>query len=199
MNPDPPISDTAPAGQSHATSRPVPIWLLVLLLLLVFWGMVYFDQHSGWAEPHVYVPYRSLAEVNEYQPATLGGNVLGKKKYEEICALCHGSDGKGKPNQAPPFVGSEIVLGSPARLIRIPLAGLSGPITVAGQEFVGPSSMPAMGATLSVEELAGVLSYMRQSWGNKASEITPEQVKAVRGEVGNRMQPWTVQELNAFQ
>jgi mono/diheme cytochrome c family protein len=59
--------------------------------------------------------------------------------------------------------------------------------------------MPAMGASLTDEQLAAVLTYMRQSWGNKASEITPEQVKAVRGEVGNRSQPWTVQELNGFQ
>lgn len=175
--------------------------MLVLLLLLVFWGMVYFDQHSGWAESHVYVPFRSIQEVNLYQPPVLGGATLalGKKKFEEVCALCHNPDGKGKPNQAPPFVGSEIVLGSPARLIRIPLAGLSGPVTVAGQEFVGPSSMPAMGAAMTDEELAAVLTYMRQSWGNKAKEITSQEVKAVRTEVGNRTQPWTLQELNAFQ
>ena len=59
--------------------------------------------------------------------------------------------------------------------------------------------MPAMGATLSDDDLAGVLTYIRQSWGNKASAITPEQVKAVKAEVGNRTQPWTADELNALQ
>lgn len=174
--------------------------MLVLLLLLVCWGMVYFDQHSGWAEPHVYVPYRSLEEVNLYQPPPPSGVdlALGRKKYEEICGLCHNPDGKGKPGQAPPFVGSDFVLGSPARLIRIPQVGLSGLVTVAGQEYPGLPSMAAMGASLTDEQLAAVLTYIRQSWGNKASEVTPEQVKAVRVEVGNRSQPWTVQELNDF-
>ena len=52
---------------------------------------------------------------------------------------------------------------------------------------------------LSDEDLAAVLTYIRQSWGNQASEVTPEQVKAVRAEVGNRTQPWTVEQLNAVQ
>jgi hypothetical protein len=42
-----------------------------------------------------------------------------------------------------------------------------------------------------------VLTYIRQSWGNKASEITAEEVKAVRAQVGSRTQPWTAAELNA--
>lgn len=198
MNPEHSSPDTARVDQNQAIARPVPVWLLVLLLLLVFWGMVYFDQHSGWAEPHVYIPYRSLPEVALYQPSTGGGNALGKQFYDNVCALCHNPDGAGKPGQAPPFVGSDFVLGSPARVVRIPLVGLTGPVQVKGQEYNLPS-MPAMGASLTDEQLAAVLTYMRQSWGNKASEITPEQVKAVRGEVGNRSQPWTVQELNGFQ
>jgi mono/diheme cytochrome c family protein len=189
---------TSATGEQTQITRPVPVWLLVLLLLLVFWGMVYFDQHSGWADPHVYLPYRSLPEVALYQPSAGGGNALGKQFYDNVCALCHNPDGTGKPGQAPPFVGSEIVLGSPARLIRIPLAGLTGPVQVKGQEY-NLTSMPAMGASLTDEQLAAVLSYIRQSWGNKASEITPEQVKAVRAEVGSRSQAWTIQELNAFQ
>jgi mono/diheme cytochrome c family protein len=172
--------------------------MLVLLLLLVCWGMVYFDQHSGWAEPHVYIPYRSLPEVALYQPAVGNENVLGKQFYEQVCALCHNPDGTGKPGQAPPFVGSEIVQGPTARVIRIPLAGLTGPVEVKGQSY-NLTSMPAMGASMTDEQLAAVLTYMRQSWGNKGSAITPDQVKAVRAEVGNRSQPWTVQELSGFQ
>jgi mono/diheme cytochrome c family protein len=186
------------AGEQTPIARPVPVWMLVLLLLLVFWGMVYFDQHSGWAEPHVYIPYRSLPEVALYQPSAGGGNALGKQFYDNVCALCHNPDGAGKPGQAPPFVGSEFVLGTPARVIRIPLVGLTGPVEVKGQEYNLPS-MPAMGASLTDEQLAAVLTYMRQSWGNKASEITPEQVKAVRTEVGNRTQAYTIPEVNAFQ
>ena len=60
-------------------------------------------------------------------------------------------------------------------------------------------AMPNMGAALSDDDLAAVLTYIRQSWGNKASPVTPEQVKAVKAKVGNRSQPWTAQELEAIQ
>ena len=81
--------------------------------------------------------------------------------------------------------------------MRIPLAGLAGPIKVKGESW--NLAMPAMGAAMSDDDLAAVLTYMRQSWGNKAPEITAEQVKTIRGQVGNRTQPWSGDELNAFQ
>jgi mono/diheme cytochrome c family protein len=102
----------------------------------------------------------------------------------------------GKPNQAPAFVGSEWVLGSPNRMIRIPLVGLAGPVKVKDQEW--NLAMPNMGAALSDDDLAAVLTYIRQSWGNKASIITPAQVSAVRKEIGNRTQPWSASELQAI-
>ena len=167
------------------------------MLLLLYWGMVYFDQHSGWFDAQVYSPYRSAAELALYQPPVGGPDLSrGKVVYENICGLCHNNDGSGKPGQAPPFAGSEWALGSPNRMIRIPLAGLAGPIQVNGQQW--NLAMPAMGATLSEDDLAAVLTYIRQSWGNKASTITPEQVKAVKAEVGNRTQPWSSDQLNAI-
>lgn len=189
-------NQSAEAGVAAGRSA-VPVWLLFLLFVLLYWGMVYFDQHSGWFDPQVYGPYTSAAEVQLYQPAGGGSKELGHAVFEKYCALCHNSDGMGKPAQAPPFVKSDWVLGPPNRMIRIPLAGLSGPIQVNGQEW--NLSMPAMGASLSDEELAAVLTYIRQSWGNKASEITPEQVKAVKAQVGSRTQPWTAAELMSVQ
>jgi mono/diheme cytochrome c family protein len=82
-------------------------------------------------------------------------------------------------------------------MIRIPLAGLAGPVEVKGQQW--NLAMPAMGAALPDDDLAAVLTYIRQSWGNKASAITPEQVKAVRAAVGTRTQPWTADQLKAIQ
>ncbi len=189
---------TPAAVEPRAGEAPVPVWVLVLLFLLLYGGMVYFDQHSGWFRPEVYAPYRSAAELALYQPPTGGADLSrGKAVYENLCGLCHNNDGSGKPGQAPPFVNSEWVLGSPNRMIRIPLAGLAGPVQVNGQTW--NLAMPAMGAALPDDDLAAVLTYIRQSWGNKASAITPEQVKAVRTEVGNRTQPWTAAELNAIQ
>jgi mono/diheme cytochrome c family protein len=101
----------------------------------------------------------------------------------------------GKPNQAPPLVGSEWVQGSPNRLIRIPLYGLSGPVTVKGQQMSFPAPMPPIGAALPPDDLAAILSYVRQAWGNKAPTITPEQVKAVSAQVGNRPAAFTPEEI----
>lgn len=182
--------------EPKAGLAPVPVGIFVLLLVLLFACLYYFDQHSGWFHPQVYSPYRSLAELQVYQPPTGGPDLArGRAVYENVCALCHNSDGTGKPNQAPTFVGSEWVIGSPGRLIRIPLSGLAGPILVKGEKW--ELSMPAMGAALSDEDLAAALTYMRQSWGNKATAITAEQVKAVREETGSRTQPWTGPELES--
>jgi mono/diheme cytochrome c family protein len=189
-----PSAITAP--EPKASTAPVPVWVFVVLFALLYWGMVYFDSNSGWFSPQIYAPYRSAAELQTYQPPTGGVDLArGKVVYENICALCHNPDGNGKPNQAPPLAGSEWVAASPERLLRIPLVGLSGPITVKGESW--NLAMPAMGATLSDEDLAAVLTYMRSSWGNKYSEITAEHVKTVRAQVGSRTQPFSADELKA--
>jgi mono/diheme cytochrome c family protein len=199
MSPDmsPSFAAAAEISEPRAVRRAVPVWLIVLLLMLLYWAMVYFDERSGWAEPQVYLPYRSIVEVQTYQPKQEGPDMMrAKALFENNCGLCHNTDGTGKPNQAPPFVGSEWVLGSPTRMIRIPLNGLVGPIPLKGQTWNQAPSMAAMGVGMTDEDLALVLTYIRQSWGNKASEITPEQVKAVRAQVQNR-QPWKADELLA--
>ena len=199
MNPDatPSPSHLSDAAEPHARPTPAPVWLFVLLFLILYGGMIYFDSHGGSFNPQVYAPYRSLAGLTLYQPPASGPDLArGKAVYENVCGLCHNTDGTGKPNQAPPFAGSEWVLGSLNRMIRIPLLGLSGPIKVKDQEW--NLAMPNMGAALSDDDLAAVLTYIRRSWGNQASAITPEQVKAVRAELGNRNQPATVDYLNTI-
>jgi mono/diheme cytochrome c family protein len=189
-------SSVVPAAAEPSVARcPVPVWVFIVLVLVLYWAMVYFDLHSGWFSPQVYYPYTSVAELEILKPRSLGpfDEQRGKAVFEQNCALCHNSDGTGKPGQGPPFVGSEWVLGSANRMIRIPQSGLTGPIQVKGQEY--NLSMAPMGAGLSDEDLANVLSYIRTSWGNKGSIITKEQVQAVRKEVGNRSQPWTGPEL----
>ena len=177
--------------------RAIPVWLIVLLFLLFYWGMVYFDTQGGW-QPMVYKPYHSLEEVALYQPpppAEGCDRIQGRVLFEQYCGLCHNNDGAGKPGQAPPLDGSEWVVGPVNRLIRIPQLGLSGQIKVKGQDLVFPNGMPPMGASLKDEELANVLCYIRSSWSNKSGPVKVEDVARVRKEAGNRAEPWSEAEL----
>src|SRR5438105_1665622 len=164
-SPSPTPSSASPAAP--AFRRPLPVWLIILLFILLYWGMVYFDTQGGW-QPIVYRPYHSVDELALYQPPPGEGPNLdqGRKVFEQVCGLCHNNDGSGKPGQAPPLAGSEWVNVPVNRMAPIPLVGLTGPITVKGQQF--NLSMAAMGASLPDDVLADVLSYIRTSWGNKA-------------------------------
>jgi mono/diheme cytochrome c family protein len=99
-----------------------------------------------------------------------------------VCAACHGQNGEGGAI-APPLAGSEWVSGPVSNLIRIQLRGLTGPITVKGKEYNFPGGMAGMPYQTD-EQIAAVLTYVRNSFGNKASAVKPEQVAALRSEVG---------------
>ena len=191
---DEPKTPTLDAEPS-ADLTTVPVWLFGLMLVLLFWGGMTFDQQGGWFNRQVYAPYHSEAELAFYQPPKAGDSTArGKMLYEANCALCHGVDGLGKPNQAPTLAGSEWVLTDGVnRLIRIPAVGLAGPLEVKGQQW--NLAMAAMGAAYNDDDLAAVLSYVRNAWGNKASMVTPEQVAAVRKDIAGRTQPYTADEL----
>ena len=169
-------ADVEPTARNSA----VPIWIIVLTLILLFLGAVYFDRHSGWFDQQVYAPFNSAEELARYQPQSGEAALVAHSKvvYESVCGTCHGSDGLGKPNQAPLLAGSEWVVKDIQSLVRIPQAGLNGPIQVAGHDW--NLSMAPMGAGLSDADLAGVLSYIRQSWGNKGGAVSADDVKNAR-------------------
>lgn len=109
-----------------------------------------------------------------------------------LCQACHGADGNGVANLAPPLAGSEWVLGPAENLVRMQFRGLQGPITVKGQEY--NLVMAPMGPALGTDEkIASVLTYIRNSWGNEASVVTAADVAPHRGEIGKPM--LTVAEL----
>jgi mono/diheme cytochrome c family protein len=101
----------------------------------------------------------------------------GKKVYEQVCLSCHMADGSGVPGLNPPLQKTDWVTGDKKRLINVLLKGLNDAITVNGEEYANP--MPAQ-ASLSDQQIADVLTYIRNSFGNKATAITPAEVKALR-------------------
>ncbi len=108
----------------------------------------------------------------------------GKAQYMGggTCFVCHGPTGEGGPI-APTLAGSEWVTGPVSNLIRIQLRGLGGPIQLKGATYTPPVPMAAL-AHQDDNQIAAVLTYVRNSFGNKASAVLPEQVKMLRSEVG---------------
>jgi mono/diheme cytochrome c family protein len=103
----------------------------------------------------------------------------GKKVYETYCLACHQPDGTGVPNLNPPLVKTKWVLGDKKQLAKIVLKGLKGgEIDIDGDQFHNP--MPPQESVLSDQEIADVLTYVRNSFGNKASLVTVAEVKTVR-------------------
>lgn len=101
----------------------------------------------------------------------------GAKVYQTNCSSCHQVNGEGTPGAFPPLAGNPVVAGDPAKVIHIVKFGLSGAVTVDGKTFNG--MMPAWGTQLSNADIAAALTYVRSSWGNKASAVTEAQVAGV--------------------
>lgn len=125
----------------------------------------------------------------------LGAEVFHREAH---CVTCHQANGEGLANVYPPLNGTPWVTGSEERLIKIALNGLWGKIHVNGKEFdtaKGVPPMTAFGSLLDDKELAAVLTYVRNSWGNKAPIVTPQSVQRVRQYNKARTTFWTPEEL----
>jgi len=124
-----------------------------------------------------------------YMKAATGGG---------MCFTCHQVNGQGLAGQFPPLAGSDWVLGNKDRLIKISMYGLMGEIEVNGVKYnnvMAPPGIPP--GSLTDEQIANVLTYIRNDWGNSASAISAEEVARVRASLDGRpaMQMFTAAEL----
>ena len=101
----------------------------------------------------------------------------GEIVYKKYCISCHQADGGGVPNMSPPLLQTSFILGEKETLIKIVLNGLKN-VDIDDQTYNNP--MPALGSVLKDQQIADVLTYVRNSFGNKASAVTAAEVKAVR-------------------
>jgi mono/diheme cytochrome c family protein len=201
------VVDLAPAdpreyiepGESH---RPISIWLVTFLGVLLFWGGWYVQRYSGGYEALVFDEQATgLGGVKSNAVPVIDPYVLGKRLYGDTCAKCHQPDGLGLPSQYPPLAGSEWVLApGPARMIRIVLDAAQGPIQVKGVAF--NNTMTPWRDTLTDQQIAAIITFVRtqKEWGHNTSPVTPEEVAAIRQKTKNRtaVGPWTVNELMAL-
>lgn len=101
----------------------------------------------------------------------------GKKVYDLYCLACHQADGGGVPRMNPPLTKTSYVLGDKKALINIVLKGLDEPIEINGETY---TNVMAPHDFLKDQEIADVLTYVRNSFGNKASLVSAAEVKVVR-------------------
>ena len=186
-------TDTEPSVRSGTTY--LSMWILGLLGALTWWAFVYVDAQGGQFNSQVYAPYHTTNQLASFLPKdeTLTALLRGKQVYAQ-CTGCHQDNGQGNPALALPLAGSEWVTSEGVnRLIRIPLKGLTGPFKAAGKEM--NAAMLAIGADMTDQQVADVLTYVRNSWGNKAPLVTPEQVAKIRAEIKDRTDAYTQDEL----
>lgn len=149
---------------------------------------------------HIKNPSKDLKNSNVALPKEKNAALLAKGKEiytrDGSCQTCHQANGLGlEASGFPPLSKSKWVNNSAARLIKLVMHGLTGPMEVNGKKYEGLVPMTPFGGLLSDEEMAAVLTYVRSNFGNNSSPIAPEMVKAVRQETKNRKGFYTAQEL----
>jgi mono/diheme cytochrome c family protein len=137
--------------------------IVLLLPSFLFFSVVLFAQ--------------APAKRPVHHSGTAAAMARGKIVYNSICLACHMADGNGVPTMNPPLVNTEYVLGDKTRLIKIVLNGFKEDVQINGQSF---SNNMTPHSDLKDLQIADVLTYVRKSFGNKASRITTFEVKKVR-------------------
>lgn len=191
------------SSTSNAGSESLSPWLMVAFLAIAFLGAGYLFWNSGGFQANVFNPSRVAWDGAGAGAAASAPDpmVIGKKVFTQSCAVCHQTNGQGVAGQFPPLVGSEWVLSKDwhgdNHIVKIVLNGLQGPVTVMGAQY--NNAMAPWGSVLKDDQIAAVLTYVRNTWGNQAAPITKEFVAQIREETKDRKDPWTQKELQAIE
>ncbi len=113
---------------------------------------------------------------------TVDNRTKGLQLYRTICATCHGADGKGIQDLAPPLKGSEYIDGSMKRLAAIILHGVSGPIHVNGKLYTLNNEMPALinNKDISDQDITDIIRFTQNAFAKEGKGISVDDVKKMR-------------------
>jgi len=140
--------------------------LIIITCLLAFTFQISAQNTSGKSK-------------NTHKPTTVPSAAManGKIVYTQHCLSCHQADGGGVPNMNPPLIKTSYVTGDKIRLIKVVLNGFAQNVEIDGESY--SNNMPPQNF-LKDQEIADVLTYVRNSFGNKAASVKVTEVKAVR-------------------
>ena len=180
----------------------VPWFLWVTVATMVFWAGWYIGRRGGSFDTQTHVEYAEvgLAAVAAGESAAKGpvdAVAEGKRLFGANCAACHQNTGLGIAGAFPPLVGSEWVTGPEQTVVRILLHGLGGAMQVKGVTYNG--AMPAWKESMSDDDIAHVITYIRQWSPNAAPAVAPATVASLRKEHEARTGPWTEAELKTLE
>jgi mono/diheme cytochrome c family protein len=171
----------------------IPVFLVFLVCALGFWGGVYLTRNSGGFSPGVFdLDAVTTVAADTGPKAFVPDPVKGQQLYMIHCATCHQPNGLGAPGVFPPLAKSDWLDGNQERTIKLILAGLAGEATVNGIKYNG--NMPNVGAALKDGQVANIMTYVNQAWGNTLGPVNDTEVAEVRKRIGARGQ-YSVKEL----
>ncbi len=183
-----------------------PMWLMGMLIVLLWFGLMFLDRRAGGFDAKVYRPYPSLAFVEGLSVTDPPQISRGRALYMVNCAGCHQASGAGVAGQFPPLAGSDwVTAAKPDRLVRIAMNGLKGPIHVNETPFneAGTAVMLSVGSDnkFNAEQMADILSYIRagKEFGNGAPMVAPGDITdAMSAAEARGKSQWTEAELLAI-
>ncbi len=166
------------AFEPYETMRPIPLGVLMIAVALALWGgVLLFDNSEA-----VAIGQAERAEVLADQPVRSDAD--GATLFAARCATCHQPNGSGVSGAIPPLAGSPFLAGRPEVPIAILLRGIDGPIRVGNAVYDG--HMPSFASVLSDEEIARLVSHVRERFAARPEPVAPVIVARLRSELAGR-------------
>jgi len=185
------------ASEPDEAFDPGPLWFWLITVAAIVVGSFYLGKHMGAFSTQTHIGFLQPGQTPNAEAAgqtTEKAQVSGATIYTSKCSVCHQANGQGMPGVFPPLVKSEYVLGDPTIPVRIVLHGMQGPVEVLGQTYHG--AMPAWANQLNDDEIAAVVSYVRNELGgNTAEPVDADFVAKLRQETAEQKAPYTAEEL----
>ncbi len=181
--------------------KPVPMALIFLFCFLFAWAGVYMTDNSGEYRSDIFdYTWRPGAEASAgpsipepgLTPEYFEWQMKKGRSLYATCQACHMPNGQGG-GAFPPLAGSEWVTGDKERIIKIVLHGLKGEIEVLGKTY--NNVMQPIGINWKDRDVAAVITYVRNTFGNEAEAVLPDLVAEVREATKSRTTQWTADEL----